>query len=232
MIYDGKDLSRIVRANVSKSILPEVSMDSVEVPGRPGQAFAGVRLGMRELTVAMRLRLMPDGDVPAAHRELAAALYKDSPRKLVLPDDPGRYYMAVMTGPSDLDNLWYTGGAEVTFTCPDPIIYGAERRCELPGTARVGGTFETYPTVTARPAKGSSWRVTNRSTGEYVELVYDFKGTEEVTVDTEGMHCEIDGTGADRYVSVYSDFFALAPGKVEVTLSSGTGEMRWDEKWL
>ena len=234
MIYDGHDLSPWLRCNPQRPILPPVENSTQEVPGRDGARLVRSKLGTLAIPVKVRLKARRGDDVSDLRHMLAAMLRSEEPAPLVLPDDPTRYHLAVLDGSSDLDRLWYTGSAELTFLCPDPVAYGEARKAAMGASVavNVAGTHPTAPVITARPGSASRYRVTLRDTGEHVEVSAAFNASSVLVIDCAAQHCTVNGASADRYVALSSDYFDLAPGLNRIAATSGTAVVEWRERWL
>lgn len=234
MIYNGHDLSPWLRCNPQRPILPPVENSTQEVPGRDGSRLTRSKLGALSIPVKVRLKARRGEDVAELRHMLAAMLRSEEPAPLVLPDDPTRYHLAVLDGSSDLDRLWYTGSAELTFLCPDPVAYGEAREAAMDTSAavHVAGTHPASPVVTARPGSASRYRVTLTDSGEYVEVSAPFNASSVLVIDCAAQHCTINGASADRYVALASDYFDLVPGLNRLTATSGSTTVEWRERWL
>ena len=234
MIYDGNDLSPWLRCNPQRPILPPVENSAQEVPGRDGSRLVRSKLGALTIPVKVRLRARRGEDVAELRHMLAAMLRREEPAPLVLPDDPTRYHMAVLDGSSDLDRLWYTGSAELTFVAHDPIAYGQLHEAAMGSSAtlHVAGTHPSAPVITARPGSSSRYRITLVDSGEYVEVSTPFSTSSVLVKDCAAQHCTVNGASADRHVALSSDYFDLAPGLNRLAATSGTAVVEWRERWL
>lgn len=92
-----------------------------------------------------------------------------------------------------------------------------------------GGNYRAYPTVTCKPPAGSSWTITNVSTGRFVRVEASFTGAQTVVLDMRAERCTVNG--ADWPVTVASDFFSL-DGVQQIKTSGGTATLEWEERWL
>lgn len=233
MIFNGCDLSRWFDASFARRVSPELDVASRDVPGAPGSQFVRAKLKPLVVVAKLRWKLRPGSDMAHARREVAPLLVTDSPRPLVLDDEPDVRYLAVMTSQGELDNLWYTGSCEIEFTAHDPIAYGREREAALSpsGEFAVGGTWRTDPIVTARPGGSVSFlRLTDQTTGKFAQVTAALTASSEVVFDMAQPCVTVNGASAP--VTFESDFFALEPGRASLRLSSGTGTAAWTERWL
>lgn len=217
---------------MDRSILPEVSVTTASVPGKTGTSFQKVDLNELQISVRMRLKASVGDDLAELRHMLAERLYAAIPEMLVLDDEPTRYYLATTSGSSDMDRISPSASVELTFLCPDPIAYGQSRTSPMTTSAniKVGGTWPTKPTITAKPAAGSYYKITNYTTGEFVQINRTFNGTETVVIDCEHEQANVNGVNAA--VTIASDYFAMSPGAIRLTANNGTATVEWIERWL
>lgn len=232
MIYDGADLRDYFHVGFDRALLPPVEVSTVEVSGRDGALFQRTRLMPLEITAFLRWKKAKASAVPDLRRLAASLLYRDEPRPLVLPDEPDKHYLAVVSGHTALDSLGKNGKAYVTFMCPDPVAFGQTRTCAMATQAEghVGGTYRTAPTFACRPARGSYYKVTNEATGEFVQVNASFTGDQSLVIDCARQQTTLNGVNYP--VTFASDYFSFEPGPFSVRASSGTAEMSWTERWL
>lgn len=231
-VFNGSDLTSWLHVSqVSRLVLPSRRLNRQEIPGRDGELVAVNGLDALEVEVTCHLKADSIADVSTQRRLLTAALVTDGLAQLILPDEPHLWLMAVYEGGAEVERNAHKPEVKLTFLVPDPVAYGEERSVHVSGTAtvNVGGTRATAPTVTARPPRGSSWRVTNADTGEHVEVQHAFTGSETVVVDMDACRCTVNGT--DVPVTLESDFFRVIGGTQHVALSGGTATMSWVERW-
>lgn len=239
VIFNGNDLSALCMVRPHRPIMPPVSVTSQAVGGRHGEMFKRARMDSYEIPVELWLRSEDREKVADLRHALAALLWTDEPAPLYLPDDPTRYHLAIVSGMTDLgavtDEL---PGCMVNFKVCDPIAYGAARSVSLRNNyatdITVGGTWESRPTITTTLA-GGTWRITNVTTAEYVEVNAESFGAAlsadgVLVCDMENERVTIGGTTAG--VAVASDFFSIeGTTKLRVTGSSST-TVEWRERWL
>lgn len=235
MIFNGRDLSRWLRVNPTRSMTPKVNVETETVPGRDGSIYRTMTIEPLEIRVAARLILEATDhrQVARIRRLISSTLITDGPRELVLPDEPELAYMAMLTDSSDMDNLWNTGGCELGFTAFDPVAYGAKRSRQLAlGASSFGisGTWPTSPVISAK-GTGSQMQVTNQATGAYVITASSVPSGAEVIIDCENRRVSVAGSPAA--ITIGSDFFALeAPtAKISVT-GCASPTISWRERWL
>lgn len=228
--FDGHDLSQLVLVTgVTRQIIPARRITQTQVPGMDGELLSSVELDSMEVVVSCVIRGRLMEEVTEARRVLASCLSSRVPARLVLPDEPYTYLMAVYEGGAEPSDLARNPEVELTFLCPDPVAYGARRTAEAPGRLKVGGNHRTWPVVTCRPPAGSSWQVTNVGTGEFVRVLAEFDGSQTVSVDMGLQTCKVNGSY--HAVDIASDYFAIE-GDAELSVSGGTAQVEWEERWV
>lgn len=229
--FGGTNLSQWLSGlTIERSLLPDVELSTVEVPAADGDVVAGRRLRAMEVRVNATLSGRTAVEVSASRHALAAALDRESAASLVLPDDPDVSYAAWVTGCTAMDRDFANPHVTITFHVPDADGRGASRTAPV-GTSGTtvarGGNRRAWPVVRANPT-GSSFRVTNATTGKYVEATGSFSGGELVidmlaeTVRYAGSACTF---------ALASDFFALE-GETQVLRATSAATFTWDERWL
>lgn len=158
---------------VENSILPEVSQNTVNIPGRPGSYFFSNEIGVRQIDVDIIIFGKKPSDLPRYAKEVAKWLYHDKPVKLEFSDRQGAYYLASFTGGSAIEELSRVGKATLSFVCFDPFMYGAKETIKMTsgGTCEVKnlGTAPSYPKITMTCAKNlTSFSII--SSEEYISM--------------------------------------------------------------
>ena len=239
IIFNGHDLSELVMCRPHRPIMPPTTLSTESVGGRHGEHFRRVSMDGYDVPVEIWIRANDRRSVAELRHELAALLWTDEPAPLHLPDDPTRYYLAIVDGSTDLGQITNElPGCTINFHVCDPIAYGAECSTELAsGTEKalyVGGTYEARPVITSTLA-GGTWRLENVGTAEFVEVNATTFGASlaagsTLVCDMATEQLTINGNTAG--VTVNSDFFGLlGESVVEVTGADFT-EARWLERWL
>ena len=233
IVFNGNDLSHIVYCKVRRPIMATVNPVFETVPGRDGEVFRRVTRGGFDLPVDMWIRAEDRREVAEVRHELAAALWSDAPAPLYLPDDPARYHLAIVTGDTDLDEITDDcPTTTVTFRVGDPDSFGRSRRMDVSAGSvflDAGGTRPTYLRVTAKPAAGTSWRISNLDTGEFVQIGQAIASGSTVRLDMESERATLNGQLAA--MTIDSDCFAIE-GRTHLSISSGTATLEWVERWL
>lgn len=239
MIYDGFDLSSllVVETPIERSILPPVDVRSETFGGRMGSVWRSSSLGPLELGVKVRIIARPGGAREARlnfeelRRRVAYRLCKPTPRRLVVDDAPDVWYLASLTGDTDLERIAHTGGATLTFLSPDPRAHGRELTLSSPSggalSARVGGNAATAPVVTI-DMEGSSTVV--YFDGEPLRLNGTVPGDGEVTVDA--VEHRVTKAGEPVGVNINDDYPEWEPAMIHTVECDEPFTLTWEERWL
>ena len=229
--FGGRNLTSLVQVfSVTRPVSPERRYDKTEVPGRDGVLVSSDSYEPYEVDVSVMLRADTALSVEEARRQLSSALNGCVQGLLVLPGSEGVAYEAMFTGGAELKRIEQYPTAKLTFLVTDPVGRGRTRKLSVAAgssaIANVLGTAKTWPVVTATPAGGSSWTLTDVAGGKRVRVDSTFTGAQKVVLDMGRVN------GADHPVSLDSDFFPLEPGRHVVSVSSGKAEVEWQERWL
>lgn len=169
---------------------------------------------------------------------LGAWLNVDGPRRLVLPDTPDRFYMAVPDGQLELNRAVDGEYGKLTFSIADPVAYGAEKTVVVPSggeaTFNVGGTYQASPVITAsavRDASTSLWGV-QLDGAFHVHVRTGSASAKQVSVDCAERTCTV--AGSATLPTLDSDWLSLAPGEHTLVMDEGTGAatVTFHERWL
>ena len=233
IIFNGRDLSRLVYCKVRRPIMAAVSATFESVPGRHGEVFKSAFRTGYDLPVEIWLRSEDRRKVADVRHRLAEALWTDEPAALYLPDDPTRYLMAIVAGGMDLGEITDDcPTTTVTFHVGDPDFYGRRRRMEVSsGDVHLdaGGNRPAHLKVTAKPAAGSTWRIANVDTGEFVAIDAPITAESTIRIDMATERATVNGKTAP--VTIDSDYFEIS-GRCHLSIGSGTAILEWVERWL
>lgn len=238
VVFDGHELTKFfsVRWGVERP-LPEWTPNLVTVPGRAGAILAGTRA--EPTTVSMELAYIDKSRTrrQEAARTLASWLAVDEAKPLVLGDEGGLYRMAVPSGSTQVDEYYNAEVIHLTFTCPDPILYGGEHSAVVPSGGsldlKVGGTAPTWPVIYAPMAvKDSSigcWRLTLDGIEQFDVPIA------ATTVTPVRADCERRVLTVGNTLTVLTPSCAwmrLTPGEHTITMTgAGNATITWRDRW-
>ena len=115
-----------------------------------------------------------------------------------------------------------TGTAVYSFTYP--IIFGASTY-SVTSNAENAGDLPAYPQAITVNGPISTPRITNTTTGEYIEVTTNLATASNflrITYDKDSLRVETDGVSVLDSVSTASTFFKLQPGGNEITLTGAS----------
>lgn len=210
------------------------------IPGRDGAVLAGNDLGPLEIKVTARIATdtIDPRDIQQIWADKVAPIRNAGEQLLKLTADRGR--MAVLTGESPLEYATYSATGTLTFTCQDPIAYGASRTENVPSggskTFTVGGTAPAMPTITANAVRNSTslvWGI-RLDGGDFVHIATGSASSRSVVVDCAARTCTVAGTAT--LPTLDSDWLALEPGEHTLAMDYGTASggatVTFTERWL
>lgn len=162
--FNGFTLSQLFGiTDVRITTLPSVEVTSKKVPSRHGTIFQGATIGEREIEIDIYLiqeymYQFDEEGVPKSSvfnnylRSIVYYLQTNEPKKLIISDEPDRYYWAICTE-FNVERLLKLGTGTIKFLCNDPYLYATQDRTftfDNTGKTNVDneGTVETYPRLT------------------------------------------------------------------------------------
>lgn len=153
--FDGQPMPSFMKVvKVDTMILPNITQNTMNIPGRIGSFCFGSEIGTRQIDVEVIIFAEKRNELPKYARQVASWLYHDKPKKIEFSDNRGYYYYASFTGGSSIEELSNIGRATLSFVCYDPLLYGEEyvETFEKGGSQIVGnlGTAPAYPIITMK----------------------------------------------------------------------------------
>lgn len=152
--YAGIELSSFCKIEkIQRTLLPPRTNFSKEIPTMHGSIYTGYKYGERVIEIDIAFSYKNLGEYTEKIRKLAEILDVKNPSKLILGDEPNKYYYAVVDGDSEIEKLFNKGAkATITFICHDPLAYSTEWKCftkeEKDRISIVNeGTSETSPII-------------------------------------------------------------------------------------
>jgi predicted phage tail component-like protein len=237
LTFDGHDLTSLFICGSPQVSVLNSQPDLREVGGRNGAAFVGMTYG----TATVALTIAATGGAATRRANVSTLgqwLMVTAPKALVLPDTSDRHYLAVPSGPIDLQRLIDGEVGVLTFELTDPVAYGETKTASLAsgGSASitVGGTAPTYLDVTASSAvrDGTSlvWGV-RVDGGDFLHVATGSGSARKVEMYSAARVCEV--ADAITLPTLDSDWLVLAPGTHTVAMDYGTGAatLTWVERW-
>lgn len=236
VIFDGHDLSELFAIGDPSITVFESRVKYDQSDNRNGSVVLGRVWGNGSVTFSIG----NPGSMSERRDKmstLAVWLDVDEPKKLVLPDTPGRYYMAVPSGAVTPIRHYNGEVSQLTFVITDPIAYGRECSVTVPSggsvTFNVGGTAATRPRITASAVRNASSQVwgIRLDEGDFVHVATGSSSARAVVLDCEDRTLTVQGAAA--LPTLDSDWLVLEPGEHVLRMDNGSGAatVTYIERW-
>ena len=224
----------LVCKSVKRPLLPAVKIKRVELPGSSGAYdFPDHEYETRLVTMKIQYIGTSYEELRTRARSIAAWLSTNIWAKLIINDEPDKYYLAKVTDEIDLDSLWESGSAEITFDC-QPYAYAVTEEDHTTTATGAKNFVLTNPgtrEINYRSPQGSKFLIT--VTGSFTTLSLSLNGktlnyTEAVasgTVIFANIELEATLGGVNKFDKLTGDidsFLNLLPGDNTLGIS-GTG---------
>lgn len=160
VIYNNHDLSEVIK--ISEVIRPIGNERNVATNDAPflGVNVQEVRTGPKKIKIKFAVQRKTARDTESAKHALATILNTDKPVKITISDEPDKYYMGLVIGSVDVDNVarWLQKG-EFEILVPDGVAHsstyrrfdnGQELRDKIVFDLVNNGNVEAFPIVTVK----------------------------------------------------------------------------------
>lgn len=157
---NGFDLSEVIR--IIEIIRPVGNERSIETNDAPllGVSLQEVRTGAKFIKVKFAMQERNSMTLEQAKHTLAGVLNTSEAVKIVISDEPDKYYMGLVTGSVDMDNVtrWFQKG-EFELLIPDGVAHSTTYRIFNNGTVSAdkivfnltnNGNVSAFPIVTVK----------------------------------------------------------------------------------
>lgn len=151
LIYGGVDLSKWFRiTDVTRNVGTNRTNTLQKIGNQVGKTLLDATDDEGTITVTGYAL----GDLNSKRREIAAALHPTEETRLIIGDEPDKYYMATVDGQTTMAETYRFGKLEVKFVVPDGRAHGVAVKsvnADANGlvTLNYAGTAPTYPIITA-----------------------------------------------------------------------------------
>ncbi len=188
VIYNNHDLSEVIK--ISEVIRPIGNERNVTTNDAPflGVNVQEVRTGPKKIKIKFAVQRKTATDTELAKHALATILNTDKPVKITITDEPDKYYMGLVIGSVDVDNVarWLQKG-EFEILVPDGVAHsstyrrfdnGQEQPDKVVFNLVNNGNVPAFPVVTVK----------NNAENGYIGLVNTsgaFEVGDRKEVDTE-----------------------------------------------
>lgn len=150
--FAGQPLSKYCKIlSVERDILPERENFSKEIPSMHGSHFTGFKYKERVITLEVAIIAISNEDLREKVRKLAEVLDVKNPSRLIIGDEPNKYYYAIVDGSTTIERSFKTGVIKINFICHNPIAYSVLWETFMPDgkifTLHNNGTTNTPPII-------------------------------------------------------------------------------------
>lgn len=209
--------------------IPERDYDTIEIPGRNGDLIVS---NNRFKNVSISVNCFIRSNFPGIYRSVIASLIKkEGYQKLIFPQDPDHYRMAVLQTAIDPDTGSFNKSGKFTlvFNCkPQRFRDDGDVKQQFPNGNTISGGVVTDQVVTitqientgsydAKPLirfYGSGYitiqnrKITIRGISNYVDI------------DCDLMTCSTDGANMAQHVIIDTEYPIIEPGMQEIEYST------------
>ena len=239
VIFDGHDLGLVCTCGDPTITILSSSVDYADSKNRNGSIVKGRTWNNSTASFVVAFSGTKE-ECRNAMSTLGMWLDVDEPKKLVLPDTPDRYYMAIPDGDLSLTRGFGGEYGTLTFAITDPIAYGRTVTVDVPSEGStsfvVGGTAKAYPIIestTVTPDETSKVYGIRLDGGDYFHVKNSTASAFALTADFRERTSTVDGSL--HLPTLDSDWFALEPGIVHTLandVGSGDITISYVERWL
>lgn len=200
----------LICRSVKRPILPAMKTQRVELPGSSGAYdFDGNEYDLR--TVTMRVVYLGTSyeELRTRARSIAAWLSTTTWKKLIINDEPDKYYLAKVTSETDLSTAWEAGEVEITFDC-QPFAYAvAESTFTFAVTSAINYEFSNSGTrrIDYKSPDGSKFKLT--ITGSWTTLTFGLNGLTLTYGEAGSGTLVIDNVNMEVYLGTTNKFNEL-----------------------
>lgn len=238
LTYDGHDFESLFVIGDPEITILDSRAEYADSDNRNGAVLIGRRWG--ETKVSFTIAAQGSANARRlALSTLGSWLNVDEPKKLVLPDTPTWYYMAIPDGSLDLKRAIKAESTVITFTLTDPIAYDStEKTVTVPSggsvTFTVGGTYPAKPNISATAVRNSTslvWGV-KLDNADFVHVATGSASGRVTVIDCDARTVTVSSNPA--ILTLDSDWLELSPGTHTLTMDNGTGAatVKYRERWL
>ena len=240
VIYNNHDLSEVVKINeVIRPVGNERDVTTNDAPFL-GVNVQEVRTGPKKIKVKFTVQKKTARDTELAKHTLATILNTDKPVRIDISDEPDKYYMGLVIGSVDVDNVarWLQKG-EFEILVPDGVAHGTTYRRFDNGQEQLdkvvfnlvnNGNVPAFPVVTVKNnAENGYIGLVNTSgafeVGDREEADIGLVKRSEVLLDFRGNKISDGFTRATKNKTITNDNSENVKGVSELTTL-------WDKKHI
>lgn len=213
LIFAGKELGKLgVIEYVERPAMPPIKIGQKEILGRDGVLYK--TKNFEPLTITVKIRLF--NNITNNIDDIIFDLLELVHSKKLAPlnyRNKRTWYDAILVDIQNFEKFRNRMAyLELVFMAPDPIARSKDRYKAGPFTSKQIEMATTLETKGIFTFTGSSNKITNMRTGEFIEILSG--SSSKFTIDCEKEVVTIGSNRAMDRLSVYSDFFEIKSGDV------------------
>jgi predicted phage tail component-like protein len=232
--------TKLIVNKIKRSLSPPVIRNYLEIPGKSGALLGRTQFGVRKFEFDITVLNANQTDYNNLLREISSWLYTEKPTPLTINKDSSIYYLGVLDGTTNLEEISVLGEGTLIFLCPDPFGYSSETSLSFTNDSaspNVEGTYKTSPRIVATfTTAASEFKVTHTQSGKYVRVIRSFLAGDVLEIDCSIGKIIINGVVTMSILDwANSEFFHLDPGAqaLEVLPTSVADvTIYWKSRWL
>lgn len=178
LTYNGVELSQWLDiTDVQRNLGTTHSNAMVKVGQSDGQLWQYMSRDAKTITVT---GIITNANLANLRRELGAAIDTDEPQQLIIGDDTGVYYNAIIDGQPTFAEDWRSGTVSLSFIVPDGVAHSLTTKTltnasEDGSVAEIvdfnnAGSYKSYPVINVTMASDNGYIGLANSAGGYLEL--------------------------------------------------------------
>lgn len=221
----------LVCRSVKRPLLPSVKTKRIDIPGASGvYDFESNEYSMRTVQMSIAYIGTDYEELRSRARLIAQWLCVQNWSKLIIHDEDDKYYLAKVTSEIDLQNLWESGTAEISFDC-QPFAYSInEQVLNFPVTGSINYIINNPGTrhINYKSPPGSKFLI--RAVGSWAAplsismsnktLHFNQAGSGTLIIDNIKM--EVNLNGVNSFSNLSGDigtFFQLHSGNTTLSIT-------------
>lgn len=223
----------LVCRSVKRPLLPAAKIKRVELAGTSGAYdFDGKEYTIRQVTMRVTYLGKNFQELRTRARRIAAWLGVNVWAKLIINDEPDKYYLAKITDEIELESLWESGTLDITFDCQPfamsvnethisfPVIGSENKNFINEGTQLI--SFKSPEQSKSLITVDGSWSSLSVAMNGNT-LQYNLSGEGRLVIDNINMDVKMNGINIFGSITGDIDsFFTILPGDNSLIITGST----------
>lgn len=216
----------LVSKSVKRPLLPSKKVNRVERLGASGvYDFDDGDYSLRKVSMKIAYIESSYTNLRSKARQLAAWLAADNDwHKLIINDEPDKYYLAKITSEINLDSLYESGSADIEFDC-QPFAYSVDELFGYMEFVDYTGVVLTHPgtrSINYKSPPGSKFKIAVSGSWDDLSISMNYKGftiplsSNNGPIEIDNIEMTIVQGGQNIFSSITGDidtFMTILPGE-------------------